>query len=57
MSRLVLQNGTLFDSLTGNLIHNQTIAIERKKIEWVGTDHSFEKEDNDNIIDVNEKFN
>jgi len=56
LTRLVLQNGTLFDSLTGNLIDNQTVVIERNKIAWVGSDNSFEKEENDSITDVSEKF-
>ncbi|MFX1286458.1 MAG: hypothetical protein ACFFB5_22675 [Promethearchaeota archaeon] len=56
MSRFVLQNGNVFDSLSGRLIKNQTIIIKDTKIDWIGPDSSYRKKENDNIIDVSGKI-
>ncbi|MHA1356130.1 MAG: amidohydrolase family protein [Candidatus Heimdallarchaeota archaeon] len=54
--RLILKAGKVFDSLTGKVNENQTIAIVDNKIAWIGDDGSFEKEKKDKVIDVSKKF-
>lgn len=54
--RLVLKSGNVFDSLTGKIKKDYTIIIEGKNISWLGKDSSFDREKNDKIIDVSEKF-
>jgi len=54
-SRLILKNGRIFDSITGKIKENSTIVIEGNKIKWIGEDSSFEKEENDKIIDLSHK--
>jgi len=55
MSRLVLRNGNVFDSITGRLNNNQTVVIQDRTIHWVGSDNSYEQKNNDNIIIVDGK--
>ena len=56
MSRLVIRNGNVFDSITGGLVNDQTVVIKDKKIDWVGSDSSYEQDGDDEIIDVEGKF-
>ncbi|MFX0124743.1 MAG: amidohydrolase family protein [Candidatus Hodarchaeota archaeon] len=56
MSRLVLRNGNVFDSTTGEVIKNQTVVIKDGKIDWVGTDSSYEQESDDEALEVEGKF-
>ncbi len=53
--RLIVKNGNVFDSLTGKIKENTTIAISGKKITWVGDDGSFEKEKSDYVIKADGK--
>ncbi|MHA1156872.1 MAG: amidohydrolase family protein [Candidatus Heimdallarchaeota archaeon] len=53
--RLILKNGNVFNSLTGKIEENTTIAIFGKKIVWVGDDGSFEKEKSDQVIKADGK--
>ncbi len=53
--RVVINSGNLFDSITGTIKENQTIAIKENQIAWVGDAGSFEKEENDKIIDATGK--
>ncbi len=55
MSRVVLRNGKVFDSLNGKLIDGQTIIIQDRKINWIGQDSSYDQESKDKIIDVSGK--
>ena len=55
-SRLVIQSGNVFDSINGKLSFNQTIVVKNNEIVWLGDDGSYEKEENDKIIDANGKF-
>lgn len=55
MSRLVLRNGDVFDSPKGMLNSGQTIVIKDRKINWIGSDNSFEQESTDKVIDVHGK--
>jgi imidazolonepropionase-like amidohydrolase len=54
--RLVLKAGIVFDSNTGKINKDFTIVIKDKCISWIGKDSSFEKEKNDKIINLAEKF-
>ncbi|MFQ5981672.1 MAG: amidohydrolase family protein, partial [Candidatus Heimdallarchaeota archaeon] len=54
-SRVILQSGDLFDSSNGKLIGGQTIVIKDRNIKWVGPDSSYEKESDDNVLDVTGK--
>ncbi|NHK31325.1 MAG: amidohydrolase family protein [Asgard group archaeon] len=56
VARLVIQSGNVFDSLTGKINKDYTVVIEDKKISWIGKNSSFDKEKNDNVINVSEKF-
>lgn len=53
--RLVIQSGRVFDPINGKLQENQTIVAVNKKIAWVGDNDSFEKAENDQIIDATGK--
>ncbi|NHJ48167.1 MAG: amidohydrolase family protein [Asgard group archaeon] len=55
-ARMILKSGNVFDSLTGKVNKDYTIVIEGSIIKWVGKDSAFDKEKNDKIIDVSEKF-
>ncbi len=48
--RLIIQNGDVFDSKTGKIKKNTTIAISGREIVWVGNEGSFEKEKGDQVI-------
>ena len=54
--RLVLKAGNVFDSITGKIVNDTTIAITGRIISWIGKDSAFDKEKNDKIIDVREKI-
>ncbi|MHA2249546.1 MAG: amidohydrolase family protein [Candidatus Kariarchaeaceae archaeon] len=56
MSRLVLENITFFNSKEGNYEYGKTIVSKDKQIAWIGDSSSFEKEENDMIIDGDGKF-
>lgn len=53
--RLIIKNGNVFDSITGKIKENTTIAISDKKIVWVGDDGSFEKEKSDQVVKADGK--
>ncbi|MHA2246331.1 MAG: amidohydrolase family protein [Candidatus Hodarchaeales archaeon] len=53
--RLVLRAGNVFDSVSGTIQENHTITIKDRNIIWVGSDSNFEKESNDQILDVEGK--
>ncbi|MFW9923603.1 MAG: amidohydrolase family protein, partial [Candidatus Thorarchaeota archaeon] len=53
--RLILSSGNIFNSISGKIEENKTIAINGNIISWVGDEGSFEKETNDKIIDVKGK--
>ncbi|MHA2025109.1 MAG: amidohydrolase family protein [Candidatus Thorarchaeota archaeon] len=55
-TRLVLQHGAYFDSIEGNFEHGKCIVLKTGKIEWIGDDSAFEKENGDDIIDLEGKF-
>ncbi|NPD89974.1 MAG: amidohydrolase family protein [Asgard group archaeon] len=54
-SRLVIKSGRVFDSINGKLLENTTVVSVGNKIVWLGDDSSFEKEENDHIIDASGK--
>ncbi|MHA2357421.1 MAG: amidohydrolase family protein [Candidatus Heimdallarchaeaceae archaeon] len=54
-NRLIIQSGKVFDSINGKLLENTTIAVKENKIVWIGDNSSFEKEENDTIIDATGK--
>lgn len=55
MNRLILQNANYFDSVNGKLVEGQTIVSTGRIISWIGDTNSFEKEDEDKVIDVSGK--
>ncbi len=55
MSRLVFRNVNVFNPLTGKLNEGKTIVIKNKYINWIGPESSYDKESNDEIIDVSGK--
>ncbi|MHA2278259.1 MAG: amidohydrolase family protein [Candidatus Kariarchaeaceae archaeon] len=55
MSRLVVANVSYLDVIQGTMKSNQTIVMKNKKISWIGDHGSFEKEENDNILQLNGK--
>ncbi len=54
MTRIIIENGNLFDAINGNFIENQTVVIENKKISYVGD--SYDKQSDDQIINAENKF-
>ncbi len=55
MSRLVLRNGSVFDSPTGRLLDDRAIIIKDRHIHWTGSDSAYEQDSDDEIIDVEGK--
>ncbi|MFX0063176.1 MAG: amidohydrolase family protein, partial [Candidatus Hermodarchaeota archaeon] len=53
--RLIIKSGNVFDSITGTIKENHTIAIVGNEIVWVGEDNAFEKEAADQVINATEK--
>ena len=53
--RLVIKSGRVFDSIKGKLLENTTIITKGNKIAWLGDDSSYEKEENDKVIDATGK--
>ncbi len=53
--RLVIHNSFLFDSISGRMKENTTVVIKENRIVWVGEEATFEKEENDMIIDATGK--
>ncbi len=56
MPRIVLENADLFDSINGTVISGETLVIKDREIVWRGDNSSFEKEENDNIYDLQGKL-
>ncbi|NHJ31449.1 MAG: amidohydrolase family protein, partial [Asgard group archaeon] len=54
--RLIVKKGDVFDSKTGKIMKNTTIAISGREIVWVGDDGSFEKEKSDQVIKADGKI-
>lgn len=54
--RLVLHNTTCFDSIKGKMDEGKTIVLKDGRVEWIGDYSSFEKEENDEILELGEKF-
>ncbi|TFF93077.1 amidohydrolase family protein [Candidatus Thorarchaeota archaeon] len=54
--RTVLHNVNIFDSINGKIEEDKTIVISKGKIDWVGEASSFEKEQNDTIMDLEGKY-
>ncbi len=56
MPRTVLINADIFDSLKGVVKSDETIVLNGDKIVWRGASSSFEKEEGDEIFDLQDKL-
>jgi imidazolonepropionase-like amidohydrolase len=54
--RLVLHNTTYFDSVNGKMEEGKTIVLKDKAVNWIGDYSSFEKEENDEILELEGKY-
>ncbi len=54
--RLVITNTNMLDIHTLKFKNNQTVVIENNKFTWLGDEGSFEKEENDEIINGEGKY-
>lgn len=54
--RLVLHDMNYFDSINGKMKEDQTIVLKEGIVDWVGNSSSFEKEDTDEILNLEGKY-
>lgn len=54
--RTVLHNVNYFDSLYGKIEENKSIVLINGKIEWIGESSSYEKEEHDDVLDLESKY-
>lgn len=55
-NRLVLHNTTYFDSVKGKMEEGRTIVLKNGMIDWIGDYSSFEKEENDEVLELTGKY-
>jgi len=53
--RMVLHNVNYFDSINGKIEENKSIVLFNGKIDWIGESSSYEKEENDYLLDLEGK--
>ncbi|MHA1613255.1 MAG: amidohydrolase family protein [Candidatus Thorarchaeota archaeon] len=54
--RLILHKVAYFDAVNGKFEDSKSIVIKNFSIDWVGDESTFEKEENDQIIDLEGKY-
>jgi imidazolonepropionase-like amidohydrolase len=54
--RLVLHNTTYFDSVKGKMEEGKTIVLKNGLVDWIGDYSSFEKEENDELLNLEGKY-
>jgi len=54
--RLVLRNVTYFDAIHGKMEADKSIVLANGKIEWIGDSSSFDREENDRVLDLDGKY-
>ncbi|MFW9768244.1 MAG: amidohydrolase family protein [Candidatus Thorarchaeota archaeon] len=54
--RLILHHTSYFDSNAGKFEDGKSIVLKNGKIEWIGDESEFEREENDTVIDLEKKF-
>jgi imidazolonepropionase-like amidohydrolase len=55
-NRLILHQVSYFDSVNGKFEKGKSIVINNESIVWIGDESSFEKEENDQILDLEGKY-
>lgn len=54
--RLVLHNTTYFDSVSGKMEERKSIVLKNGIVDWIGNYSSFEKEENDEMLNLEGKY-
>ena len=54
--RLILNNVTYFDTIHGKMEPDKSIVLANGKIEWIGESSSFDKEENDQLLDLDGEY-
>lgn len=54
--RTILHNINYFDAINGKMEESKSIVLAKGKVEWVGESSDFEKEENDEILELEGKY-
>ena len=54
--KLIIEGGTIFNSIKGELVLDTSVIIEGKTIKWVGPSSSIDKNQEDTVINAEEKY-